>query len=544
MTFVPSSDPLFQVVMDARPSNYLVNHVSWSAPSEQINWSELRLIRNSSGHPQNINDGTLIYSETSDAVVLKVESVYGPNAVNKFTSTGGGSYTFSATDEDYITYTAVEQSATSGSGTGAKFNVVRSKSDLGAVISVTLNSSGEGYSPNDTITISKDNIGYNATTNNLVENITVTVSTLSGSQAGIKNVMVLSSPTYTSTTYSQVSSLNTSGPGKNATFTLTWNSISYIQNLTVNSSGSGYKVGDILRIPGSLVGGKSDTDNLGVVSRFHMFDDGTVRVNLAPAVDGTKWTSLTTTPLSNVPDALFGDTAIKIYSYDYSYGLTKSVLVTKGSKYVFSAYVKHIFGPPKNISVSITWPDGTSTTGSVLRALNTDNWTRISTPINTSAPSSGAATITLNVTSDDRGDQQTLIDGLLFEESSTLNPYFIGTYRSENPGYGTEGVSLNSPRYYYSLFLNYTKNYGDTSKWKKIGETASFAIKNNGTLEVILNHLPGFYTRTGNVSANNDLSDFLSLFAFHLDTYIAANASVFNMNNVDEVDEKLIRLLL
>lgn len=547
MTFVPSSDPLFQVTMDARPSNYLVNHVSWSAPSDQINWSELRLVRNPSGYPQNINDGTLIYSETSDAVVLSVASVYGTNAVNQFTHTGGGTYIFSSTDGDYITYTAVAQSATSGSGTGAKFDVVRSKNDLGAVISVTLNSAGEGYTATDTITIPRASIGYDATTNSSAADVTVTVSSLSGIQAGIKTVTVVSNPVYTSTTYSQVASSNTSSSGKNATFTLTWDSSSALAAPTINSSGSGYKVGDIIRIPGSLIGGKADTTDLGITNRFHMFDDGTVRINLAPAVDATKWTAINSATLLNVSGDLFGTTAVQVtHTATGTAGISSSVLVTKDVKYVFSAYVKNTGGVARNMSVSVTWPDGSTTTSNVLQVASTDKWVRLNTSVDTSAPSSGAATIKVNTSpvGNTETADVTLIDGVLFEASSTLNSYFTGTYRSENPGYGNEGTYLNSPRYYYSLFLKYTVPNDTVPKWKKLGETESFAVKNNGTLEVVLNHLPSFYTRTYNNTLNNDLSDFLSIFAFHLDTYIAANTSVFDMYNIDEVDEKLMRLML
>lgn len=546
MAFVPSSDPLFQVTMDARPSNYLVNHVSWSAPSDKINWSELRLVRNSSGHPQNINDGTLIYSSTSDAVILQVATIYGTNAVNQFTYTGGGTYTFGSSDGDYITYTAIAQSATSGSGTGAKFDVVRSKADLGAVISVTLNSAGEGYAATNTITIPAASIGY-STSNTSATDITVTVSSLSGIQAGIKTVTVVSNPTRTSTTFSQVLSTSTMGTGKNATFTLVWDSSSVMAAPTLNSSGSGYKVGDIIRIPGSLTGGQADTTNLGISNRFHMFDDGTVRVNLAPKVDATKWTGVNSATLLNVSGALYSTTAIQVtHTATSTAGISSTVLVNKDQKYVFSAYVKNTGGVSRSMSVSVTWPDGTTTTSNVLQVGPTDRWIRLSSPESTAAPASGAATIqvTTSPSASTETADVTLVDGILFEASSTLGSYFTGTYRSSNLGYGVKGTSLNSPRYYYSLFLKYTVGADTVPKWKKLGETASFAVKDSGTLDVIINHLPSFYTRTYNNTLNTDLSDFLSLFAFHIDTYIAANTSVFDLNNVDEVDENLMRLML
>jgi hypothetical protein len=377
--------------MDARPSNYLINHVSWSAPDDRINWSELRLVRNPSGHPQNINDGVLLYSVLSDAVVLQVASIFGSRSVNQFTFTGGGRYAFSPTDEDYITYTAVE--ATGGSGNGAKFDVVRSKTDLGSVVSVTVNSAGEGYAAANTLTIPKESIGYSVSNTDATD-VIVTVSSTAGTQSGIKTVTVISNPSRTSTTFSNVISACTSGPGKNATFTLAWDGSSVMSAPTINNSGAGYKVGDIIRIPSSVIGGQIETVKLGVTNTFHVFDDGT------------------------------------------------------------------------------------------------------------------------------------------------------DTGKTTNPGYGVEGTYINAPRHYYSLFLNYTTIGSTFPKWKKLSESASFVIQDKGTLDVIINHLPSFYTRTYNNTLNNDLSDFLSLFAFHLDTYMAANTSVFDMNNVDEVDEKLMRLML
>jgi hypothetical protein len=348
-------------------------------------------VRNPSGHPQNINDGTLLYSVLSDAVVLEVASIFGSSSVNQFTFTGGGRYAFGSTDGDYITYTAV--AATGGSGNGAKFDVVRSKTDLGSVISVTINSAGESYAAANTLTIPKESIGYSVSNTDATD-VTVTVSSTAGTQSGIKTVTVVSNPSRTSTTFSNVISACTSGAGKNATFTLVWDGSSVMSAPTINNSGAGYKVGDIIRIPSSVIGGQIETVNLGVTNTFHVFDDGT------------------------------------------------------------------------------------------------------------------------------------------------------DTGKTTNPGYGVEGTYINAPRHYYSLFLKFTTAGSTVPKWKKLAESASFVIQDKGTIDVIINHLPSFYTRTYNNTLNSDLYDFLSLFAFHLDTYIAANTSVFDMNNVDEVDEKLMRLML
>jgi hypothetical protein len=156
MAQVSVTAPLFTVNADARPSNYLINHVSWSAPDEKINWSEVRVIRNTTGYPMNINDGIQIFSEQPYSVIGTVGSVYTASSVSAITHTGGGTYASGNTD-DY--YTAITGTA-SASGTGASFNIVRSKDVLGAISSVTINSAGGDYAVGETITIDKNKIGF------------------------------------------------------------------------------------------------------------------------------------------------------------------------------------------------------------------------------------------------------------------------------------------------------------------------------------------------------------------------------------------------
>lgn len=71
----------------------------------------------------------------------------------------------------------VKQSATSGSGNYATFDVFRN-ADTGAVSSVTLVNGGENYAGTNTVTIAGADIGGSTPT----DNITVTCSTVSGSQ--------------------------------------------------------------------------------------------------------------------------------------------------------------------------------------------------------------------------------------------------------------------------------------------------------------------------------------------------------------------------
>jgi hypothetical protein len=131
------------------------------------------------------------------------------------------------------------------------------------------------------------------------------------------------------------------------------------------------------------------------------------------------------------------------------------------------------------------------------------------------------------------------------------------TALTENPGKNVTGVDLNAPKYYYSVFVKYATDTeyrtdaftGSGSgyqnfKWAKLAESASSAVKDAGTLDVLLSHIPNFYKKLIQGNENTDLKDFLSLLAFHIDTYQAASNSVFNMADPAIADEELIKLYL
>jgi len=163
-------------------------------------------------------------------------------------------------------------------------------------------------------------------------------------------------------------------------------------------------------------------------------------------------------------------------------------------------------------------------------------------------------------------------------ELGVLNKYHIydtgsstavsGTGKSgaadANPGYGVTGsyakgsTAKNPPnKYYYSIFVQCDKSTftsstvsdefasagytGYTRYWRKLADVSCPVILDKGTLANMLGHLPSFYTKTESGSYNNDLKQFLSLFAFHLDIYLNANSSVFNASNINKVDEVLLK---
>lgn len=148
--------------------------------------------------------------------------------------------------------------------------------------------------------------------------------------------------------------------------------------------------------------------------------------------------------------------------------------------------------------------------------------------------------------------------------SSASNAYgTTATTSSGNPGYGVTGTSVtlyngksthqaNEPtKYYYSVFVKTStkaSNYEDANRaynsprfyWKKLVDVACPVVKDKGTVTTLLNHLPDFYKKKYGGQENTDLKAFLSLFAFHLDCYLASADSVFNLTDIDSVDDKAL----
>ena len=418
MPTISATVPLLTVSADAKPSNYLVNHVSWSAPTEAINWSEVRVLRSTSGFPTHVNDGVTIFSEREYSLAATVTAVHSGAALDGITYSGGG-LTTSGLAFEY--YTAVRQDSVlnyqglpTSVGTGATFDVTRSSAFLGGVASVEINSPGGGYQVGDIITISKNEVGYLNSDGSLntygagVANITVLVSAVTGATSGIKTVTLNAQPGLQSFstgtfTYNNITSFATdTSVGNGATFDVVrvGNSTTATTTLALRSSGANYKVDDIVRIPGYLIGGRVDTTELGTTNAFHIYDTGS------------------------------------------------------------------------------------------------------------------------------------------------------STAETANPGYGVTGTELRAPKYYYSVFVKYTINdpalgaAQDLPKWSKIAEISSYAIKDAGTLDILLGHLPLFYRKNYQGKENKDLKDFISLFAFHYDVYLANNLSVFNSSTIATMDNNLVVLAL
>jgi len=144
------------------------------------------------------------------------------------------------------TYTGVSQSATSGTGTGAIFNVSRLGSTYSAVIGA---SAGTGYVATNTLTILGSDVGGTSTGND----VTITITSASATnQVDTFDIATLNGGLgYTGLEIALSTTSNGSGTG------LTVDIISantanggIVTGIAVNNAGSGYAISDIITISG------------------------------------------------------------------------------------------------------------------------------------------------------------------------------------------------------------------------------------------------------------------------------------------------------
>ena len=127
------------------------------------------------------NGGYAVVSSTASSVTVSssnVTAIKGAlNSNTTFTSLSGTSITTAAT------YSGVSQTSTSGSGTGATFNITKTGAGTAysGVTTITLVNPGTGYAIGDTVIISGAALGGALGTNNLTFTISTSVTLLSGS---------------------------------------------------------------------------------------------------------------------------------------------------------------------------------------------------------------------------------------------------------------------------------------------------------------------------------------------------------------------------
>ena len=208
-----------------------------------------------------------------------VGTIKGSLSSSSISSTSSGTSVTAAS-----TYTAVSQSATSGSGTGAVFTIQKigvGTAYNGAIV-VNVTTAGTGYAIGDTITIPGASLGGATPANNLTLTVattlvspwTATVSGLSGVSglvigatinatagsgalySGSPSSCIISTVGSTSITYT-VTGGTTPVAGSITTLVQPSN-----LSITITTGGTNYAIGDTVTIPGASLGGATPTNNL------------------------------------------------------------------------------------------------------------------------------------------------------------------------------------------------------------------------------------------------------------------------------------------
>jgi hypothetical protein len=105
-------------------------------------------------------------------------------------------------------------------------------------------------------------------------------------------------------------------------------------------------------------------------------------------------------------------------------------------------------------------------------------------------------------------------------------------------------LSVAHTKVYYSVFVKHIGSQ-NIPYWKKVGSSSSLIVKNTGVLNLMISHVPEFYSLNSvNPDGSNDLVDFLSVFAFQLEKYKAGGSAVFNAANIKETDDTLLYMML
>lgn len=185
-----------------------------------------------------INAGMII--DRGDGTSVQVTGVEG-NTVNL-----NGSLTSSILGSTQ-SYTSQPQGTTSGAGTGAVFTVSRS----GGTYISTVTSPGSGHVVGDIITVYGNSLGGVNGTNNA--SITVTGASARNTVATFDNASIVSGSTYNPASITNLATTGGTGTGLRANVTL--DPYDLVSTVTVNTPGSGYTVGDTVKIVSGITRG-------------------------------------------------------------------------------------------------------------------------------------------------------------------------------------------------------------------------------------------------------------------------------------------------
>jgi hypothetical protein len=174
--------------------------------------------------------GSFDYDFTGSVTTVSASGNSPVNGAIAASVTGAAAFNINATN--------VSQSSTTGSGSGATFNL--SSDNAGNYNIPTILSFGSGYALGDQITISGADLGG--------------VNTLNDATLTITSVGA--------TSISNVSQTSTSGSGSGATFAISIDGAGNYSVNSINSGGSGYEPGDTITLSGANLGGTSPLHDL------------------------------------------------------------------------------------------------------------------------------------------------------------------------------------------------------------------------------------------------------------------------------------------
>lgn len=186
---------------------------------------------NAAGTGYAVNDTVTI----TNAGVITITAIGTDGAISTYTTALSGT----AKDAD-MAGTGVTQQSTTGSGTGATFNITSTATTIYPIASATLVDGGSGYVAGDDINVGGGVATYKVST--------VSTAVAGGTVTQINNIVYTSDALTTDPT--NANEATTGGKGTGATVSVTADDVkSYTPaTLTLDNGGSGYKVGDKLTI--------------------------------------------------------------------------------------------------------------------------------------------------------------------------------------------------------------------------------------------------------------------------------------------------------
>ena len=127
---------------------------------------------------------------------------------------------------------------------------------------------------------------------------------------------------------------------------------------------------------------------------------------------------------------------------------------------------------------------------------------------------------------------------------ATFHAYDTGatsgtTGYTTNPGKGITSTALQGSEAFYSAHI-----IDGTNGARVVGKYEEIFVKDNATTAQLVDYLPSLYKVNSRGTYNQDLEDFLSLFAFQYDKWRTDIDLIFNRGSIDKIDSKLLKLLL